>query len=244
MTTATICLSDQLETWDPAFYNNLATLDNTADQLEKKTAGDGCLTPQNWQTLFEQQHVTQKDRINIFARFTLYKTVLKLGGQRESLIAWFGTNPNLSVASIIHKFNQLLAAKKISREDVPWMAHATISIFLQYKHSHPDRPLDVVFEQGAYDCSEYTQILQKICNAFGIENKAVVFWTGPNQGHAFLAYKISEKWGYASVKRFGNNAYQSLFEVCQAWEWKRHHGVYHFGIYQQEKYTAQGYYEI
>lgn len=244
MTTSALCLFAQLKSWDADFYNNLASLDSTADQLAGEKTGDGCLTSQNWQTLFAQQRITQSDQCNIFATFTLYETRLRLGQQRDKLIAWFGTNPKLNVGGIIGRLNQLLDEKKISKEEIPWITFTYIKTFLQYKQSDPNRSPEVVFSWGIYDCSEQTEIMQTICNHFGIENKAVVFWTGPDGGHTFLAYKISGKWGYASVMRFTEPQSESLYDICKAWEWKRHRGVYHFGYHHQGKFTPQGYYEI
>lgn len=244
MTTQALCFFAELKNWDPDFYNHLAALDHVADRLGGNTTGDGCLTPQNWRALFDHERVNQNDCRNIFAKFSLYETQLKMGQQREKLVAWFGTKPKLNVAVIINKLNQLLAEQKISKEEVPWIAHATIRNFLQYKQSNSSRPLDVVFSQGVYDCSEQTEIMQQVCNAFGIENKAVVFWIAADLGHTFLAYKISGKWGYASVLRFTDPQSESLYDICKAWEWQRHSGVYHFGAYHLGKFVPQGYYEV
>lgn len=149
-----------------------------------------------------------------------------------------------SLPDLIRDLQSLVTAGRISKKDIPWLIHVYFRAFLTFQASRSVRSAAEVFTTKKYDCSEYTETLQRVFDAFEIQSQTIIFWMSANWGHALIAYCFEGKWGFTSPLSFSRPKFDSLYKVCRAWEWARHSGVFHYGTYQSPgQFQISGYYE-
>ncbi|HCC24272.1 MAG TPA: hypothetical protein DEP85_02005 [Holosporales bacterium] len=129
-----------------------------------------------------------------------------------------GVNPK-DFQAVRQRVKFLVRSGQIEKEKIPWIGHLYFRHFLDYQHQETPRVVANSIAEGVYDCSEYTEGLQTLCEDNRLHCKAIIYTDGPETGHAFLAYESRGKWGYASVMSFSNPVFKSKKEVENEWTW-------------------------
>lgn len=236
MTENTIHLSMELKTADSLLYAQLALLDAYADTAEEHTA-DGFLTEANWETL-RQRHSFTADNEQFYR--CRYQQALKIWGvvcpdeqSNHEKVLLLSSNINIrQFDEVKGRLVSLVQQGGLPLPQVPWVMHLFFQTFFTYQESAAPRPVAQIFAMGLYDCTEYTEAMQDLLNAVGIETKAVTFHLSAETGHAFLAYRLNGKWGFLSVKSFSPPVYKTRADIYRIWDGERSEGGFNAGLMQ------------
>lgn len=127
------------------------------------------------------------------------------------------------------RFVTLVRGGQISPEELPWLVHVWFHTFLRYEALPALRSFSKAMANGVFDCTEYSEGMQRILSDAGVECTAVQFKDTADTAHLFVAYKMGAGWGFASVMSFEPPHHPSLSDVLGRWRQERFSGPFLVG---------------
>lgn len=229
-----LCLSSELQAINPVLYDHLNQLDLQADSHQGQQISDHCLDTEDFATLTKLGIVSDSSIDTYRKQFHYFEEIRAQIPKVRLHLA--GVNPK-NFEAVVDRFLELYRTGKITAEELPLLVQAYFHAFHRYKIFEAPRSADRAVASGVFDCNELAEGVQIILQRAGIETKAVVFSNTRQSKHAFTAFKINGKWGYASVSSFRKPELASFGEILDLWESHRFADAFLVGKFREGRLT-------